>query len=744
MNRLLSKFRGLRAQLILFVLVAVLPGFFLALYNYNERRRHVVEETERDALRLVRLASRTQASLVEQTHQLLAVLSKLPVVRGGDPTLSSDLFAELMGQHPIYANIGAADPSGLIYASGLRTDAPVDASDRIWFRRVMVTRDFASGGFQIGRITKKATINFGYPVVNEASEVRAVLFAALDLSWLGHTLGEAALPEGSVLNLIDDTGKLLVHYPDGNESIGQTVQEWPLAKAILAERVEGTARFAGLDGVPRLYAIAPLEGSGAQAAFVSLGIPEGVALAGVKQLLIRNVVCLALVGCLTLGIAWRGTGIVVRPVRRLLAGTRRIVAGDFNVCLGATPGPSEIRELADSFDEMAGALRSYVSQRDSSEIALRESKEKLEYIFDHTNDGLLLLDPHLQVIRINETASRLLAWPVPGQSAPGGFVRHLRESFEILYSGNFATDILSSNLRFDLERLETETTRPLILSVESSTVTTPSGGLTCVVFLVRDVTTTRKEQFRKDSFLSVVSHKLRTPLTIIHQNLCILSQGLLGQLTEEQRAIVDETFTTSSEFKETVDKLVGFAELTSQHLDVPREEIELHAHLPSFVDAAMGMTMARGATVDIDLPDHQLSVRINSAHLMLVLENLLENAIKFNDSEDIRVRIAARKVGGVVEFSVSDNGRGIPSEEVEEILKDFYQVEKWSTGNVRGFGLGLAIVKRIVLAHGGEVRIDSRAGEGTTLTFALPAAREAASLQDVPEQENRSESSFVA
>jgi len=114
-------------------------------------------------------------------------------------------------------------------------------------------------------------------------------------------------------------------------------------------------------------------------------------------------------------------------------------------------------------------------------------------------------------------------------------------------------------------------------------------------------------------------------------------------------------------------------------------------------------------------------VYVDRLKIQDVIENLVENAIKFNDKKVKKVRISGRSVDDkFIQMEISDNGPGVPSEEQEKIFQKFYQVEEYFTGKVEGIGLGLPLAKRLVEAHGGRIWIESKLGEGSTFYFTLP------------------------
>ncbi|HWQ13382.1 MAG TPA: HD domain-containing phosphohydrolase [Roseiflexaceae bacterium] len=376
-------FSSLRARLILLVLLAMVPVLGLLLYTASEQRQLAIAETQQETLRLARLASSNQQRLIEGARQLLTTFARLPQVREGDPSACSALMADILEQHPIYANFGVAARNGGVRCSAVPLSSPVNVADRAYFQQALVTRAFAVGDYQIGRITGKATVNFGYPLLDAEGRVAAVVFAALDLAWLNQLAANSQLPAGATLTVIDRNGVILSRYPDPERWIGRSVREAPLVMAIV-ERHEGVTEAPGIDGVQRLYAFAPLgEGAPAGHVFVSIGIPTEVAFADANRLLARNLAALGAIAALALAAAWLvGDALVIRRVDQLVHAAARLGAGDLGARAGprATAGADEISVLATAFNRMAAAL-------EQREADLRQANEELRAAYDATIEG---------------------------------------------------------------------------------------------------------------------------------------------------------------------------------------------------------------------------------------------------------------------------------------------------------------------------------------------------------------------
>ncbi len=208
------------------------------------------------------------------------------------------------------------------------------------------------------------------------AECEAVVFAAMDLSWLNHLMAAADLPEGAALVVIDRNGTILARYPNPQTWVGQSGTRDPLFQAMFAQG-QGTAELSGMDGIPRIYAFTGLRGL-PEAGYVSIGIPQAVAYAPVRRVLMRNLICLGMVAVLALAAAWiGGEAFIVRPVQALVRATRRLSVGDLSTRAGLPHGPGELSQLAAAFDEMAASLEKHAMQQRLEED-LRRHNEALE------------------------------------------------------------------------------------------------------------------------------------------------------------------------------------------------------------------------------------------------------------------------------------------------------------------------------------------------------------------------------
>jgi signal transduction histidine kinase len=242
-----------------------------------------------------------------------------------------------------------------------------------------------------------------------------------------------------------------------------------------------------------------------------------------------------------------------------------------------------------------------------------------------------------------------------------------------------------------------------------------------LVAAFRDVTDRHEVDRMKDEFVSVVSHELRTPLTSIRGSLGLLAGGAVGELPEGGRRMVDIAV-------ENTDRLIR---LINDILDIERIESGVLVLNPGrqdardVVDAAVEQmqVLAAEAGVEVRVGPVGGTVHADADRAAQTLINLIGNALKFSYPGGL-VEIGAAEEGDVVEFTVSDQGRGIPEDRLERIFNRFEQVDSGDAREKGGFGLGLAISRSLVERSGGRIWATNNPERGATLHFTLPRAQE--------------------
>lgn len=375
-------FSSLRIRLILLVLLALVPALGLMFYTVYEDWRLATTRIQEDTLRLSKLAASNLEQAIEGTRQLLNSLPWLPYVHlhQSKPALCNELFANLMKQYSYYNNFGAVNSQGNVYCSALPFKSPLNVANYPWFQQAAQTHTFAVGEYQRRLITGKPGLYFGYPILDKKDHLKAVVFADMDLSWLYQLMSRVQLPPGAEVSVTDRQGRILAHYPYEEKMLGQAMPESQLVKIMSAQR-EGTVEIKGEDGEPHLYAFTSLGKASKGDIFVCISIPKKLVYAKQAQIFTRSMMALGLIAVLVLVITWvSGNFLFLRPVKTLVKATDLLRSGDLKVRTGSASGPGELRQLAQAFDEMAGALEQRAAEREKAEEALRESEKELRFL----------------------------------------------------------------------------------------------------------------------------------------------------------------------------------------------------------------------------------------------------------------------------------------------------------------------------------------------------------------------------
>ncbi|MDD1621404.1 MAG: response regulator [Methylococcaceae bacterium] len=374
---------SLRGRLLLLVLLSSMPAFGLIVYSAMEERVAAVTKARQKTEGLAVLVAEKENRLINETRQMLAILSHVPSMTVPELLPRCDGFLRsLRQQNPLYANIGMVDEQGNLVCSALPFDAPINFADRPWFRRTVAAKDFAVGDLLVGRLSKVPSLGMGYPIFGEDGRLRMVLYATLELSGLQKTVKQVPLPQGAVVAVVDTSGILLARHPDpANEWTGKPAPEREALEGMLASDCRGFAEFPGQDGVIRLNSIEPLQRIDGKCMYVRVGVPKDEVYEPVKARAMRDIAVLLTMTALLLAIAWFGSHwLVLRRMYALTDAARLMGKGDLSTRTGLPPSGDEIGLLARIFDQTAERLQ-------DREARLLEADRALS----HANRALIVL-----------------------------------------------------------------------------------------------------------------------------------------------------------------------------------------------------------------------------------------------------------------------------------------------------------------------------------------------------------------
>jgi signal transduction histidine kinase len=257
------------------------------------------------------------------------------------------------------------------------------------------------------------------------------------------------------------------------------------------------------------------------------------------------------------------------------------------------------------------------------------------------------------------------------------------------------------------------------------------GLLTCVFFagLVWYLITDRERKYArqkqqevqtaKDDLLSLASHQLRTPATVVKQYVGMLLQGYGGKLSPQQVGMLTNAYESNERQLEIINQLLYVARLDAGRIRLHPEKVDIVTLLRDVTRDQKEAIQQRRHKIAYKLPRRPLPVEVDPHYMRMVLENLLTNAIKYTPEGGV-ITLTITKHAKEVHIAVADNGVGISEEVQANVFEKFTRVENELSTDVNGSGVGLYLTQQIVHLHGGAITVTSVPGKGSTFTVQLP------------------------
>jgi two-component system sensor histidine kinase SenX3 len=237
------------------------------------------------------------------------------------------------------------------------------------------------------------------------------------------------------------------------------------------------------------------------------------------------------------------------------------------------------------------------------------------------------------------------------------------------------------------------------------------------VAIIEDVSERRRLEAVRRDFVANISHELKTPVGA----LSLVAETLEGEDDPKIVARLSHRMRTEAErLSRIIEDLLDLSRIESEE-SPSRDPVPVHLILGQAIERLRPAAQHRGIRLDVEEPPPDVVVRGDRRQLVSAVHNLVDNAIKYSEDES-SVQVKVEDSNGWVDISVADHGIGIPSRDLERIFERFYRVDRARSRDTGGTGLGLSIVRHVAGNHGGEVRVVSREGEGSTFTLRLPGA----------------------
>ncbi|HWV24682.1 MAG TPA: ATP-binding protein [Thermomicrobiales bacterium] len=444
-----------------------------------------------------------------------------------------------------------------------------------------------------------------------------------------------------------------------------------------------------------LYVAIPIPGPAVVRAALALDDVNRTVADVQRNIMIITLLAALLVAAVSIFVARR----ITRPLDTLRLQARAVADGQLDVTV--TPAQTtEIGELGRSFNVMTTRLRSMLTE-------IETARNRMEAMLVELKEGIVITTETGRVLQLNRAAARMFRTTIANAE---------HRSFIEVSRDHELSGLLANALSTGSTRTTTIGTTQEGPVLEASAQPLREGDEHLGLLVLRDVTDLHRLERMRREFVANVSHDLRTPITSIKALIETLLSGAMHD-PDVANDFLERIDNETDRLVVLVGELLELARLDAgaMALDVdlydPREMLERTVE-------QLRLQAERGDLVlRLEAPATLAPIRIDRARIERVLQNLIQNAIKFTPSGG-EIVVKAADTGEMLSIAVSDTGSGISAEDLPRVFERFYMTDK--ARHSVGTGLGLAIAKHIVQAHGGTIGAESTLGKGSTFSFTLP------------------------
>jgi len=441
--------------------------------------------------------------------------------------------------------------------------------------------------------------------------------------------------------------------------------------------------------------------------FVRVAKPASALATEMRQAQVGIITNAAFVAFLVLLVAFYLAARQTAKVEELTGVAQEIALGNFarRIPEGNSLG---LKKLAETINQMARSSARRVSD-------VTADRNRLSTVFTCMVEGVIDVDMDQKILHINEAAARLLL--VNENSCIGKPIwQEIRnqEITEALDQAITTQSVIKTQMRLNRESDQ------LVVDIYAASLSNDEGEPIGAVLVLNDITELENLERVRTDFVANASHELKTPITAIRG----LTETLLGDDEIEKETVtsfIERVHAQSLRLSQLVGDLMTISRLESSQAGEEFTRINFADLARQAVRAGQVTAEEKGQDLDAELPDTEVMVWGDRQNLSQLLDNLIDNAIKYTPNDgSITVKVSKDNENAILQ--VTDTGIGISPQFQQRVFERFYRVDKARSQSLGGTGLGLSIVKNIAEKHGGSIDVKSQLGSGSSFTIKLPLA----------------------
>lgn len=415
---------------------------------------------------------------------------------------------------------------------------------------------------------------------------------------------------------------------------------------------------------------------------------------------------------------------ILKPIKEITLKIKSMAQGNYQHHFKEdTPG--EIGDLGKAVNILNERLTNY----EASNLAeISAQKRRIESLIKNLNDGLLLLNENKEIILVNTAACEILdieEEKLIGKNAVDLSVRSnvIREVLQTIKNSENDPDFVKVDEQKNFIKLTREDGSQEFYTKEILTVydhkDQKSTTFLGYIITLKDITSFKKSDEAKTSFIATVSHELKTPLSAMNMSLMLLQDQRFGSLNPDQQKIATSMKSEVQRLIRIVTELLDLSKVETGNIHLEKKPVEPRLLVEYAIAPIQTQLDEKHLKLDTVIDSEIKHLQVDPEKISWVIINLLNNAIRYSEDGG-RIEFWIRKKNGKTEFSIQDHGPGIEVEDQKKIFNKFVQIKSKGKNNSGSLGLGLSISKEVIETHNGKIGVESTPGKGSRFFFVIP------------------------
>lgn len=361
------------------------------------------------------------------------------------------------------------------------------------------------------------------------------------------------------------------------------------------------------------------------------------------------------------------------------------------------------------------------SQLITSQKELKNRQKTIDLIFQNSADGILVLDENKNIEEFSPGMEKITGYKraeAIGRNAQQLLKFSAEKDHSLLPDLMFTISSANKSQQYIENSLITKIGKIVDIEASHTLINDQSNKQVLALAIIRDVSYEKELVARDKEFITVTSHQLNTPLSIIRGYASLLANGRAGKLSDKQSEFIQQILSSTEKMIELTQSMLSISRIEQEKIKLEIGDVNVNDLLASTVKMFDEKVKAKHLKIVYEPAKDNLVIMADQDKLKQVVSNLIDNSIKYTPKGRITVSVKDRPE--VVDITVADTGIGIPSEQVDKIGTRFFRTQNAIDVDNHGTGLGVYIAETIIKKHHGHMRIESREGHSTKITITLP------------------------